>query len=106
MLIGPAYPDFPFGNCKPDLHLVGEGPLDVRNGIGGICIRQGYLDCGNGANCPVPALANTLVPPGVMPASFAAQVQIFYAYFNFFFLWEKGFALILQCLCLLFLLTS
>ena len=27
------------------------------------------------ANCPVPALVNTLVPPEVLPASFAAQVK-------------------------------
>ncbi len=27
------------------------------------------------ANCPVPALANSLVPPSVMPASFAAQAR-------------------------------
>jgi all-trans-retinol 13,14-reductase len=27
------------------------------------------------ANCPVPALVNTLVPPSVMPASFAAQAR-------------------------------
>jgi hypothetical protein len=28
MFIGPAHPDFPVGICKPDHHLVGEGPLD------------------------------------------------------------------------------
>ncbi len=50
---------------NPDKTLTG-----VSDHKGTVCPAKAVI-----ANCPVPALVNSLVPPAVMPTSFAAQAQ-------------------------------
>lgn len=50
---------------NPDKTITG-----VKDHKGTVCPAKAVI-----ANCPVPALVNSLVPPAVMPASFAAQAQ-------------------------------